>query len=220
MPFTREQFFDVFAAWNGFVWPVQIVAYILGLAALILVFRSSRGSTVAVLMILAIMWVTNGAGYHWSFFSEINPAAWIFGAAFVLEAIFFVAAIFAAPHFRISATRDASTVLGLALALYALLLYPLLGWVFGHRYPAVPMFGIAPCPTTIFTIGLLMLGSWRTARWLLMIPGLWGVVGGSAAILLGVPQDYGLILATLLALGIAIARFAGAGFARHEIGLA
>ena len=27
----------------------------------------------------------------------------------------------------------------------------------GQRYPAVPMFGITPCPLTIFTCGLLLL---------------------------------------------------------------
>ena len=42
------------------------------------------------------------------------------------------------------------------LILFALILYLGLGIVFGHRYPAVPVFGVAPCPTTIFTVGILL----------------------------------------------------------------
>ncbi len=42
-------------------------------------------------------------------------------------------------------------------------------------------------------------------RWLLIIPAVWSVIGGSAAVLLSVPQDYGLIAAGLIALGIAVA---------------
>ena len=32
LPFTREQFFAVFAAYNEAVWPVQYLAYLLALA--------------------------------------------------------------------------------------------------------------------------------------------------------------------------------------------
>jgi len=48
----------------------------------------------------------------------------------------------------------------------------------------------------------LILGTWRVARWLLIVPVLWAAVGGSAAVLLDVPQDYGLILAMLIAIAL------------------
>lgn len=189
MPFTREQFFNVFAAYNSAVWPLQVVAYLAGLAALFLVFRRSRAATFWVLMILASMWLVNGVAYHWSFFATVNPGARIFGAAFVFEATLLAATAMFARNFRIAVARDLRTWVGLLLAAYALVLYPALGWVVGHTYPAVPVFGIAPCPTTIFTIGVLFLGNWRIARWLLVIPALWASVGGRAAVFLGVPQD-------------------------------
>ncbi|VTZ60030.1 conserved hypothetical protein [Sinorhizobium medicae] len=46
-------------------------------------------------------------------------------------------------------------VAGLALAL---------GWLLGYVYSAVPVFGIALCPTAIFMIRILLLASWRVAR--------------------------------------------------------
>ncbi len=212
MPFTEEQFFQVFAAYNTTVWPLPVAAYLLGLAALGLIFWRTRTATVLISTILALIWLVNGVGYHWSFFADINPAARLFGAVFVLQGLLLAAAPLLFPGFRMAAARDVPTVVGLALAVFALAVYPVLGRLFGHAYPAVPVFGIAPCPTTIFTIGLLLLGSWRTSRWLLVIPALWGVVGGSAAVLLGVPQDYGLIAALLAAAGLALAQW-GAGSA-------
>jgi hypothetical protein len=64
----------------------------------------------------------------------------------------------------------------------------------------IPTFGV-PCPTTIFTVGLLMLATPRLWR-LSIIPVIWSVIGGSAAFLLGVSADYALPVA-----GIALAAF-------------
>ncbi|WP_230532404.1 DUF6064 family protein [Microvirga roseola] len=92
---------------------------------------------------------------------------------------------------------------GLALIVYAEVLYPLLGVWFGHAHPNLPMFGVIPCPVTIFTFGCLLLTTKPGPWWMLVIPVLWSLVGGSAAFLLGVPQDWALLvsgLATVLLL--------------------
>lgn len=47
--------------------------------------------------------------------------------------------------------------MALALVAYAMVIHPVIGILVGHTWPAMPMLGIAPCPTTIFTIGLLLL---------------------------------------------------------------
>jgi hypothetical protein len=218
MPFTREQFFEVFAANNTALWPLQVVAYSLGLIAVGLCFAGSRTATATISAILASMWLVNGVAYHWAFFSEINGAARIFGFLFVVQALLLLAAPLVRPEFRIAARADARTMVGLALAVFATILYPLWGRLAGHVWPAVPTFGLAPCPTTIFTIGLLLLGSWRVARWLLVIPALWSAIGGSAAVLLGVPQDFGLIAALVVTLAFAVAAHRGVPWSRHGAG--
>ena len=64
------------------------------------------------------------------------------------------------------------------------------------------MCGITPCSVTIFSLGLLRLAG-PMPRGLLGIPCLWSLVGGSAAFLLGVPQDWVLLLAGIAALWMA-----------------
>ncbi len=80
----------------------------------------------------------------------------------------------------------------------------------------MPLLGTAPCPTTIFTIGILLLGRWGAVRWLLVIPLAWSAIGGSAAIMLGVPQDFGLFAAGMIAAVFALGHRYDLPFARHK----
>ena len=86
---------------------------------------------------------------------------------------------------------------GWFLITYALIVYPVLGWLGGHGYPAGPSFG-APCPMVIFTLGML---TWTTGRGRLAIaaiPIAWAAIGTSAATALGITEDYGLAVAAAL----------------------
>ncbi len=88
---------------------------------------------------------------------------------------------------------------------YALIIYPMLSYFNGHIFPASPTFGL-PCPTTIFTFGILLWTSQRVPIFLLIIPFLWSLVGGSAAFLLGILEDTGLPIAGMLAVFLLVRR--------------
>ena len=53
--------------------------------------------------------------------------------------------------------------------IFAVLIYPARTYLMGHRYPAFPTFGL-PCPTTLFTIGLLVFLVKPYPRSVLMVP--------------------------------------------------
>ena len=197
-PFTIDQFFAIFAGYNVAIWPAQVVAYLLAGAVLILSFRQTRFGGRIVSAILALFWIWIGAVYHVAYFSAINPAALLFGAFFVVQGLLFllVGAIQGRLAFRYS--NRPMPVIGAILIVYAMVVYPLLGPAFGHTYPSMPTFGLTPCPTTIFTFGLLLLATAPVPGYLLIIPFLWSVIGTSAAVQLGVPQDYGLSVAAVL----------------------
>ena len=73
------------------------------------------------------------------------------------------------------------------------------GLLAGELYPAMPLFGVTPCPLLIFTVGLRVWAS--CARWWLwIVPLLWSAIGGSAAILLSVPQDWALPVSAIAAM--------------------
>jgi len=198
IPFTVEQFFDIFGTYNTAIWPAQVLVYILGILALVLAFRESKLSSRIISGILAFFWIWMGLFYHIVHFRVINPAAWIFGIAFVLQGLLFllIGTIFERLVFRF--ISKPLPIIGACFILYAMVIYPLLGISFGHSYPRSPMFGVAPCPATIFTFGILLWATEPVPGYLLIIPLLWAFIGMSAAVNLRVPQDYGLVVAGVL----------------------
>jgi hypothetical protein len=202
LPFSREQFFDIFAAYNAAIWPAAIAAYPLAFAAIVLAWRGTRQGSSGVAAILALMWAWVGIIYHGLYFSQINPVARGFATAFLLQAgLFAFYALRDGLEFK-PPTRIRAIV-GAILMSYAMIAYPLMGLFLGEQYPAVPLFGIAPCPLLIFTFGLLLWAS-CTRWWLWLIPLVWSIIGGSATIVLSVPQDWALPLSAVVVMLIKI----------------
>ena len=197
LPFTHQQFIFVFSVYNGAIWPLQPIVHAAGLLMLALLLRPSRGSDRYSLVLLAAMWIWTGFVYQIGFFSTINPIALAFGAAFVLEGVLLLdAAVRGRIAFGTSRGLRRST--GWALLIYSLLLYPLLGIELGAEYFELPAFGLTPCPVTMTTVGVLLLASSPVPRRLYVIPVTWAIVGGSAAGLLRMPQDWVLLLTPVL----------------------
>lgn len=190
LPFTREQFFGIFVDYNAGVWPVQVIACLIGIGSVALLIRPSRTGSRVVAGALAVMWIWTGIAYHGFYFSAINKAAYAFAALFVLQGLLLIYFGVAKTRLMFDARVGSSPALGWALIAYAAVVYPLIGLGSGHRLGELPMFGITPCPVTIFTFGLLLLAASPVPHWLFMIPIIWSVIGGSAAFLLGVPQDW------------------------------
>jgi hypothetical protein len=199
LPFTPAQFQSVFAAYNDAIWPAQIVAYMLGGVAVATLFWASRAGDRAIAGVLAAMWLWTAIAYHAFFFASINNAAYLFAALFIIQGgyLFYEGCC----RGRIQFTIESGPLawLGLAFVAYSAALYPLIGSLSGHSYPAMPIFGVTPCPVTIFTFGMLLATAPPLSRWLLVIPFVWSLIGGSAAILLHVPQDWFLLASGLIA---------------------
>jgi hypothetical protein len=204
LPFTVEQFFGVFASYNTAVWPAQVVLMAAAVGALVLLFVKGDRWDRTITGFLAVLWAWTGIAYHVAYFSSINGGAYLFGALFVVQGALF-AWMAAAGRLSFAARLDAYTMVGGLMILYALLIYPLLGRATGHLYPATPTFG-APCPSVIFTFGLLLFARGRVPGWLLVIPVAWGVVGLSAVMGLGVLQDIGLFLSAVVATPMILVR--------------
>ena len=201
-PFTIAEFLGVFVAYNAAIWPAQIAAYMLGVIAVAALWLKQPR---LILAILAFMWLGNGIGYHYLFFCVINPAAPLFAGFFVLEAVLFAACAVGTGKLSFRIGCDFRTGAGLASIFYAIIIYPVLGLWAGHGFMAGPMFGVAPCPTTIFTIGMLLLARGRWVVWLSIVPILWSAIGLAAALQLGMLEDFALPVAGLLLL-LALAR--------------
>ena len=96
-----------------------------------------------------------------------------------------------------------SGLVGGFFILYGLLIYPLLGYFLGHVYPYAPSFGV-PCPTTIFTFGLLLWTDSKFPKYLLIVPLLWSMIGFMAAFQWGVLEDLMLLVSGIVTTGLVV----------------
>jgi hypothetical protein len=194
MPFSQSEFYDVFAAYNERLWPFAAGLWLVVLAAtVVLVKRRRVGPSMNV--VLFWLWAWAGIAYHAAFFTRINPAARGFAVLFVVQALLFLWVGVQRRRVAFGWERSPRHALGLLLAGYALA-YPLLTLP-GHPWPGVPSFGV-PCPTTLFTAGVLLMAEPRVPRPLVVVPVAWCVVGGSAALLFRVIPDLMLFPAGVL----------------------
>ena len=196
LPFTHETFIDVFRVYNTAIWPAQVAAYLLGATVVLLLMHPPPWADRTIAAILGLMWLWTGLAYHAAHFSAINRAAYGFAAFFVVQGLM-LAWAGSVGSLALRPRGGARGGIGLGMIFYALLLYPAIGALAGQSYPAMPVFGVAPCPLAIFTFGVLLLADPLPLR-LLIVPLLWSLVGGSAAFLLQVPQDWALLLSGIL----------------------
>lgn len=196
IPFTRAEFLRVFEQYNDAVWPWQVLIYLLGAVTFALAFTRRRVASQLISLILALLWLWVGVVYHLLFFTTINKAARLFGALFIIQAAIFVFAGVFSSRLSFKFRFDLQGVIGGTLITYALVVYPMIGIALGHHYPAAPTFGV-PCPTAIFTFGLLIGAGNNVRFYMLVIPVLWSLMGLWAAISLDMYEDLGLVIAGL-----------------------
>lgn len=198
LPFSPADFIALFARYHQLVGPAPVLLNALALALVGVLLWAPAGSRI-VAAGLALLWAWMAVAYHFAFFSRINPAAWGFGVLFLAGAAAFAWLGVARDRLRFAPRGGVRGWLGGGLIAFALAGYPLLGHALGQRYPELPSFGL-PCPTTIFTLGLLLFAVPPVPRAALVAPLAWSAIGSVAAVQLGVLQDWGLLAAGLLAL--------------------
>ena len=196
LPFTTEEFLDVFKRYNLTVWPTQILLVILALLMIFVLLKKNKLSDKIISIGLTLFWLWMGIVYHYLFFTKINGAAYVFGSLFIIQAVVFFYYGLIKRNLEFNFRNNFIGVISIIFFLYALIFYPLLGYQFGHLYPRTPTFGL-PCPTTIFTFGMIILLANRK-NIIFIIPIVWSLVGFTAAIKLGIYQDIGLLIAGVL----------------------
>lgn len=197
IPFSTDEFLKVFESYNLSVWPIQIFFFFLALIAITLIYKRVSNSSQIVMSILTFFWGWMGLAYHIIYFSTINKAAYIFGSVFLVQSFVFLYFGVIRKKIQLTFNLNPSGIIALIFLTYSLILYPFLGHILGHSYPRTPTFGV-PCPTTIFTFGVLLYCVNRIPWYVLAIPFLWSIVGFFAALNLSIKEDFGLVITGVL----------------------
>jgi len=202
LPFPGDAYLALLARYNQALWPAPLLAAVLAAACIALVLRPMPAGGRIVAAALAAMWLWNAVAFHLAQLAALHFLAPLLAAAFALEALLLAWTGAVRGRLAFAMRRNAAGRTGLALAVFALLGYPLLATLAGHGWPALAVIGIAPSPTTLLTLGLLLCAP-RLPLHLLAIPALWALATGAAAWSLHLPEDLTLPAAAVVALAAA-----------------
>lgn len=195
--FTLEKFLITLENYNLDIWPLQIVSYILGIAVLVLAIKRTRFSNQAISLTLSIYWLWIGIVFCMLYWAKTINLALMFGIILIIQGLLFLYASIK-KNISFSFTGNFIPVIGIVLIFYAMIGYQLIGLFIGHTYPNLFAFGLVPCPTMIFTLGLLLWTDKKIPIYILIIPALFSLVGIEAAVK-GIYEDIGLFVLGLLA---------------------
>jgi hypothetical protein len=175
--YSARTYYRLVEQYNASLWPVQIVAILLGIGILWLIVRPPVWQGRGIAGLLALLWAWVAFAWMWQRFATINWAATWFAAAFGVQALLLVwfGVIRNELTFRLRSGAWARA--GLALQVLAVCGYPLIATFTGRGPAQSEVFGMMPDPTALGTIGVLLLSDRR--RGLLLIPFVWCVIGGA-----------------------------------------
>lgn len=203
--FSPRVYWRMFEMHNAQVWPLHLVTFAVGLVLVRMAWRQERPHALWIALVLAALWAFVGWLFLWVRYASINWAIFYVAPAFALEAV-----LLAITSARFSfARRDTAAQVGLLMAVVGIVLYPLLPLIFGRSWTEAEGFGIAPDPTAVATLGLLLTASGRFPLLLIPVPLVWLLLSGLTLQTMGDPQGWIPFMAagtTLLLLAIRLAR--------------
>jgi hypothetical protein len=198
--FSERVYWRLFELHNHAVWPAQLVALALGVVVLFFLFRPHAWSGRIVAVTMAVAWLFVGWSFLWNTYATINWAARYAALAFGAEALLLAWLGGVAGRLPLSFRRNRSSLLPLAIIVYALFLHPLIAVVAGRPIASAEILAVAPDPTAIATLGLLGLSTGGGAVLLLtVVPMAWCLVSWATLATMGAWEGWIPLTALLLA---------------------
>lgn len=196
--FAPRTYYRLFELYNAELWPAQWLALALGALACAGAARGDGPGLRLATVILAAGWLWVAWAFHLERYADIHWLAPAFAAAFAVQGGLLLALAAAGGGAPWPVPAPARRV-GLGLMGYALVTCPLLGPALGRPWTQAELLGLAPDPTMLATLGLLLwLPRWRGLPWL--VPLLWCGVSAATLWTMAAPEAALLPAAALLAL--------------------
>jgi len=157
LPYSAEALAAFIANYHASIWPVQIAAALLALAALYGLFRVFAHASRVIGLILTLFWGWTGYLFYIREFSSLSFLAALYGGFFLLQAVMLFGFTVIADRLDFQVTRNRKEWAGFSLILLALLIYPTaIAWYEG-QWSSVRLVGVTPLATTFYTLGFVTL---------------------------------------------------------------
>jgi hypothetical protein len=201
--FSPRTYYRLFELYNREIWPAQIAALALGAGIVALLGRGGTAAGRAIAAILASCWLFIAWAFHVERYATINWAATYFAAGFALQALLLIWSGVIRGRLVLRIASHPADRAGLGLFLFGLAGQAVIGRLVGRPWTQAEVFGVAPDPTAVATLGLLLMAP-RVPWPLLLLPLLWCAVTGATLWAMAAPDALVAPVAALFALVLAL----------------
>lgn len=198
--FSPRVYERLFVLHNETLWPLPLLALLLGAALLLALAFPRPGRVRAAFGLLALAWVFVAWAFLWQRYAPINWGIRYVVPLFALQALLLALGLWRGGLALPGGWSSPPRQLGLALVAYAVFLHPLTAVLHGRGLAGAEVVGLTPDPLAIATLGVAaMARPARLAGVLMVIPGLWCLGSAYTLHLLDAPGAWLPLLAVLVA---------------------
>ncbi len=172
--FSPRVYERLFVLHNQDLWPWQIVALALGIIVIVCAQRGTRHDVPIVFAIHGAAWLVVADVFFPGRYQTINwLGSYIAPLAALQGAILIVFGLTDRAGFITVTVNRFAHAAGFGLLTIGLFVYPLLSAVFGQDWRGAQVFGLAPDPTAIATLGALALLNGKARTIAAIVPAAW-----------------------------------------------
>lgn len=178
--FSPRTYHRLIELYNAAIWPLQLVGFGLGIAILMLARNAGVRNGRMAAAILAACWLFAAWAFHLRHYATIDWAAPYYAAAFVAQALVMLWQGTLRGGWSFGPSKRLAQSVGRFLVVFALMGQPLLALLAGRRLVEAQFFGVAPDPTAVATLGVLLMLH-RPSVAAMIVPLAWCAISGAFA---------------------------------------
>lgn len=178
LPFSRATYLRLFELYDARFWPAVAIGLALGLSLLWLLRSPTPVRLRLALGLLAGSWVWIAWAFLWQTYAPLLWAAPYAAAAFAAQGMLLLGVAFAPWGEGLTPRTGRGARLGYGLLAIAVLVAPPLGLCFDRSWSGLELFGSAPDPTALATLGFLTLVRHPLRPLLMAVPIAWALFSG------------------------------------------
>ena len=191
LPFDSATWLAILGQYNTAIWPLHAVGALLALVAVALAFTGWRGAARVTGLMLGVLWIWTGVVFFGGSLAPFHFASEWLAGVFVAQGLMLLFALTLMGQARFGWPGGLAGSGAIVMIIYALAGYPLLDLALtGTPWAQLQYVGVAPGPTMLLTLGLLLLARPRPPLALAIIPLLWALVTAYIAGELGLWLEY------------------------------
>jgi len=165
---SPEVYVNLFSRLNTTLWPGPLLLLLSGIGLLVALLKQWFRCAY---LILGFAWLSCAYAFHFRLLSELNWVGYWIAVLFALQGMLFLIVAWLRPEFELRQQKLAVlTLFAISLSLIFFLIVPVF---FDRSWQSIEIFALAPNPTCVVSVGVLMTFKFRW-QWLLwLIPLLW-----------------------------------------------